>query len=173
MDEATFNETVERLKKVSGIIADLDEAIRADAFEILVPYVIGGEADDAEADEGEANASAKRRKARSEKVDYDHLIEEYESDKDSENAKLSLAILFDRHGRGPFQMSHIKNIADEFNISVPVRLDMTFKGAAKQDGKEVLRKQSDGWKVTPAGETWLKTTYGVAKGKKPLPTTSS
>jgi hypothetical protein len=45
---------------------------------------------------------------------------------------------------------------------------MTFKGA-KRDGKEVLRKQTDGWKITPSGEAWLKTTYGVSRGKEPLP----
>jgi hypothetical protein len=167
MDEAALNEIVGRLKKVNGIISKLDPAIRAEAFELLAPYVAGGEATEDEPAEGDGEGGAANRK-RGVVIDYDMLTEKFESDKDADNAMLSLAICLDRHGRGPFRMSQIKDVAQEFSLSVADRLDMTFKGA-KRDGKDVLRKQSDGWKITPSGETWLKTTYGVTRGKKPLP----
>jgi hypothetical protein len=173
MDEAAFNETVERLKKVNGIISNLDPAIRAEAFELLAPYVTGGGATEAEASEGDGDAAAATRKASGGAVDYNVLIEKFESDKDYENAMLVLAIVYDRHGRGPMQLSHIKVVSEEFNLTVPERLDKFFgpakRGVNKTDKKEVLRKQSDGWKITPSGEAWLKHTYGVTRGKKPLP----
>jgi hypothetical protein len=168
MDQGKFAETVKRLEEVDAVIKKLDPAIRSDAFGLLKGYVAGGrisvDLPDDEDDELDEERTPKRQQ-RGGALDVDALVEEFETDKDVDNALLALAIYYGRHGRGPFKMTALKSIATELKLTVPDRLDMTFKAGAKKDGKEVLRKQADGWKVTPSGETWLKTTYGVSRGK--------
>jgi hypothetical protein len=167
MDEKSFDQTVERLKKVNEVIAGLDEAIRADAFSVLKPYVTDGGGASAESEDDLDGATANDAGAQKPVTGFDVLIEKHESHKDSENAMLALAIFYGRHGRGPFQLSQIKAVADEFNLTVPKRID-NFFARAKRDGKDVVRKQSDGWKVVPYGDEWLKTTYNVTRGKLPV-----
>jgi hypothetical protein len=41
---------------------------------------------------------------------------------------------------------------------------------AKNDGKALFRQKDSGWQLTVHGEAYVKTTYDVRKGKKPLPT---
>lgn len=170
MDEQEYNQTVERLNEVNKVIEGLDASIRADAFKLLKPYVAAGAVTDDEDDTEEEGETPKKQTAKRSaggSVDFDELIETHESDTDYENALLALAIVYARHGKGPYALSLIKGAADEFNLTIPARLDMTFK-TLKRDEKEVLRKQADGWKVTPSGETWLKATYGVTRGKQPV-----
>ena len=71
-------------------------------------------------------------------LDEDALIEEHESDRESENALLALAIYYARYGKGPFKMSALSNVAKERNLDIPNRADMFFKGH-KRDGKEIVR----------------------------------
>lgn len=170
MDEHEYNQTVERLNKVNEVIEGLDASIRADAFKLLKPYVAAGAAADEE-DEVDLNveeSGEKRQKSGGGSVDFDELIESHESDKDYENAVLALAIIYARYGRGPFPLTMIKDTANEFNLTVPARPDKFF-ARHKRNGKEVLRKQAEGWKVTPSGEQWLKETYEVSRGKQSLP----
>jgi hypothetical protein len=168
MDEQAFAAAVERLKELNKVISGLDPTIRADAFKLLQGYV-GADASEAIDDEDEAESAEVKKSSSGSKVDFDKLIETHESDKDADNAVLALAITYARHGKGPFAMTVIKGVANEFNLTVPARPDMFFKGHKRQE-KEILRKQADGWKITPSGETWLKETYGVGRGKQPLST---
>ena len=164
MDEKTYEETVERLRKANAVIGELDPAIRTEAFAILRPYVAGSRRQQADAqveDENEGNESEDDTGWSG----YDELIEKHESDRDHENALLALSIYYDRHGRGPMELSQVKAVATEFNLDVPKRLDKFFDRAKRDEG-EVLRQQSDGWKVTPSGEKWLQKTYGVSRGKR-------
>lgn len=52
------------------------------------------------------------------------MLEKHLSDADHENAMLAVAILYARHGRGPFKMAHVSGLARQYNLNVPARLDM-------------------------------------------------
>ena len=98
------------------------------------------------------------------------MVERYASDKDHENALLALAVYYARHGKGPLALKDIKTIGgDEMNLDLPNRLDRAFADM-KRDGQLVMRKAADGtWKVMPSGEKWLRTAYGVTKGRSAPP----
>ena len=172
MDENAFDQTVERLKKANAVIDKLDPAIRSDAFALLRDYVVGGDAGDrgrGRGGGGDPKVGQEKRAPLAPDATEDALVERYESDKDFENALLCLAIVYKRHGRGPYpNWDPLKNVASHYSLEIPKALHMTFK-TLKRDDQIVLRKQADGWKITPSGEKWLKTTYGVGRGKEPLP----
>jgi hypothetical protein len=181
--EEQFREQVTRLHAVNREIAKLDPAIRASAFALLEPYIaevgnigLSAERKSASAGQKAARQSARPRRQASElpvvsaTEGEEALLEAHLSDADHENAMLALAILYSRHGRGPYQLAHISAVAKQFHLNVPVRLDMSFKKAKRGDQNAlVLRRQADGWKIMPSGETWLKATYGVSLGRSPLP----
>jgi hypothetical protein len=183
MSEEQFKEQVARLHAVNREIAKLDPAIRASAFALLEPYIAEISNTSLPAERKSASAGPKagrqgpprgRQKSEPPVVSStegeEALLEAHLSDADHENAMLALAILYSRHGRGPYQMVHIKAVAKQFHLNVPARLDMSFKTAKRGDQNAlVLRRQADGWKIMPSGETWLKATYGVTLGRTPLP----
>ena len=189
MDEEAFKALVKRLSDVNKVVASLDPAIRADAFALMEPYVAGSRADGPQrpargsggdatpAGTRAARKSAPRRPKRAKQTavvptdeEEEALVEQHLSDDDSTNALLALAILYMRHGRGLFDLGHLKGVAQQFNLNVPRRMDKFFLAAKRGDDKRhVLRKQEDGWKVTPSGGDWLNETYGVKMGRDPLP----
>jgi hypothetical protein len=186
MDETQFKERVKRLGEINSVISKLDPAIRGEAFDVLKPYVSDDDTGKATRKPRSAaprgqGATAKKSPAKkpatprgpvvAEPVEgEDELLEKHMSDADHENAMLAVAILYARHGRGPFQMSNITGVAKQYNLNTPARLDMFFKSAKRGEAKAlVIRKQADGWKIMPGGEKWLKETYGVKMGRSPLP----
>jgi hypothetical protein len=174
MDEPTFKARVARLEEVNAVIAKVEEAIRAEAFDLLKPYISGdaveGEPDvsntDGNGGSGSNGGSGRRRRSGG-AFDAEALVDDHESDNEADNVYLCLAIFYARHGRGPFTMPQLKTIAQEFGLAIPGRHDNTIRDA-KRDGKAVVRKGADGWKITPGGETWLKETYKVTRGHGPL-----
>lgn len=167
MDEERYKGTVDRLNEVNGVISKLDESIRADAWSILRPYVTGDE-------DVSRTPGSKGKDVKDESTPpppdstEEELIDKFESEKDHENLFLATGITFKRHGRGPFAMKVIKDVADQHKLSIPKRPDVTF-GNSPRDGAEVARKQADGWRITTTGAKWFKKTYGVQPGKDPLP----
>lgn len=184
MDETQFNERVRRLEQINGVVSKLDPAIRGEAFDVLKAYVSDDDRGKTRkaATGGGTNGTAARkspaRKPATPKAPVvakpvegeEELLEANLSETDHENAMLVLAILYARHGRGPFQMVHITAVARQYNLNVPARLDMFFRSAKRGESKAlVIRKMAEGWKIMPGGETWLKETYGVKMGRDPLP----
>jgi len=188
MDEIQFKERVKRLQEIDEVVAKLDPAIRSQAFDALKSYVGDGVVvtppPPREKMAATGGASGKQtRKAPSKKPaapkppvvaepaeGEDELLERHLSDADHENAMLVVAILYARHGRGPFQTAHITGVARQYNLKVPARLDMFFKSAKRGESKAlVIRRLADGWKIMPGGEAWLKETYGVTMGRSLLP----
>ncbi len=157
MDEREFKETAKRLKDVNAVVAKLDPALRGDAWTTLRPYVT--------VDGNSPRSPVQRTKKSSPdaSLDEDTLIETFESEKDADNLYLTLAILYLRHGRGPFSKEQVKEAADAHHLSIPDRFDVTLKGTKR------VRRQGSGWKISSAGETWLKEKFGVVKGKVPFP----
>ncbi|MEA2202122.1 MAG: hypothetical protein QOI89_2718 [Solirubrobacteraceae bacterium] len=198
MDEQAFKELVDRLGEANQVVADLDPAIRAEAFELMRPYVEGGDAVQKRGGRTTRSRSAAKPAAKpaaktptpkparkrsgpppakdavvveSATEAEEKLVESHLSDTEADNAMLALAIFYGRHGRAAFDMAHLQAIARQFNLNVPSRMDKTFRAAKRgADKKLVTRKQEDGWKVQPGGGNWLKETYGVEMGRQPLPT---
>jgi hypothetical protein len=188
MDESSFKERVRRIQEINYVVSKLDPAIRGEAFEMLKGYVTGGDADEpsrkgrqqsaTRATNGKQTGRSPTKKVATPKGPIvaepvegeDELLEKHLSDADHENAMLAVAILYARHGRGPFKIAHVAGVAKQYNLNVPARLDMFFKTAKRGDPKSlVMRKLAEGWKIMPSGEAWLKDTYGVRMGRTPLP----
>lgn len=163
MDEAAFKKLADRLKKASTVVEKLDPVIREDAWRILRPFV--------EPDEGSGGAASSKEPRGENGADplpsnasEDALIEQYESEKEAENLYLTLAILYKRHGKGPFSLEMIRAVGKSLHLSLPDRPDTTLRNSTRK----VVRKQEGGYKIQPGGEKWLKATYGVTKGKQPV-----
>jgi hypothetical protein len=169
MDKAGFDERAERLKQVSAVISDLDPTIRSDAWQMLKVFVTGGASPTTKPGGGGGDQTSSLDEAASPPADVQALVDKFESHADIENALLVLAIIFMQHGRGPFTTSLVKSIATEQNLPIPQRVDVSFRNI-KRDGSDLLRKGADGrWKITPAGENWIKETYSVKRGSAPIP----
>ncbi len=162
MDEKTFKELAGRLKKASVVIEKLDPVIREDAWKMLRPFVRPDAKDSGSirSENGGAGGEGPPPPDSSE----DDLIEKFESEKEAENLYLTLAILYKRHGKGPFSLDVIRAAGTSLNLSLPERPDTTLRNSTRK----VVRKQGNGYKVQPGGEKWLKEKYGVAKGKQPI-----
>lgn len=177
MDESEFKQLSERFKKANSVITKLDPVLREDAWQIMRPYVdVGGSpgsgTDGVKTSKPKKDRPAKRPKEEQAETqpplppdpDEEELIDRFESNKDSVNLYLVLAIFYKRHGRGPISTRFLKGLAKALGLDIPKRPDKTFGSKTS-----VVRKLEDGWKVTPNGETWLQETYGVHRGKGPLP----
>jgi hypothetical protein len=170
MDKAGFDERAKRLRQVSAVIGDLDPTIRPDAWQMLKDFVTGGASPVTKPGGGEGDKGASPPGAGSPPADVQALVDKFESHADIENALLVLAIIFMQHGRGPFTTSLVKSIATEHNLPIPQRVDVSFRNI-KRDGSDLLRKGADGrWKITPAGENWIKGTYSIKRGSAPIAT---
>lgn len=166
MDDQTFKTVTARLKEASGVIETLDPVIREDAWKILRPFVEGRDGNNAttEGKSGTADREAPPPPDASEDV----LIEKFESEKEADNLWLTFAILYKRYGKGPFSMEQIRALAKSLHLPLPGRPDTTIRNSRRK----AVRKQEGGYKILPGGEKWLKETYGVTKGKQPLPSDS-
>lgn len=188
MDEISFKERVKRIQEINNVVSKLDPAIRSEAFEMLKGYATeggiepspprGGQDAKTSGTDGKRVRKPPARSAATPRGPVvaepgegeDEMLERHLNDADHENAMLAIAILYARHGRGPFKMAHISGVATQYNLNVPARLDMFFKSAKRGESKAlVIRKLAEGWKIMPSGEAWLKETYGVKMGRRPLP----
>ena len=165
MDEKTYQEIVVRLQQVNGVITKLDPAIRSEAFSLLKAYVSGSQPPT-------SDRSAPANGARQEDTGPDLTASEeffttHEGGKPAENAYLVAAYLYSQHGTAPFSTEDVRTVANHAGLTLPERVDVTL-GQAKKGGKQLFKRAGRG-KLQPNvhGETYLKNTYDVTKGKKP------
>jgi hypothetical protein len=163
MDEKTFKDLANRLKKVSAVVEKLDPVIREDAWKLLRPF-IGTDGGTSEPDHPKTGDTAGESPPSTDSSE-DELIENFESEKEADNLYLTLAILYKRHGKGPFSLDLIRAVGQSHHLALPSRPDTTLRNSTRK----VVRKQEGGYKILSGGEKWLKDKYGVAKGKQPLP----
>jgi hypothetical protein len=164
VDKPALTEIETRLLEVNEIIKKLDESIRVAAFDFLKPYVLGApikihKPHDAPADPAGSTD------------DLAAMVVKFGSDdKPSENAKLLSAWWFSQHGSAPFSMKWIKEMGTSSGLTFPDSPSMTFRQAASK-GKNLYEALGEGglMKPTISGEQYLKATYGVKKGTKPVP----
>lgn len=169
MDKKGLGEIEERLLELNKVIAKLDSSIRLAAFEFLKPYITDGiiraaKTSHAHKDDDDGSNAGQA-------ADLETLVTEYGSDKKpSENARLLTAWWFSQHGSAPFSIKWIKETGDSTGLTLPETPAMTFR-SAKVKGKDLYNAVGKGglFKVTVAGETFLKATYKVKKGTRPPP----
>ena len=167
MDKDIIADVKKRLLQISKTISSLEPAIRAAAFDILAPYYF----DDYEpgaSDTDKNKGKKKRTRGRSGgTASLENFISTHEHNKPKDNVFLIAAWLYSQHGAVPITGKHCQRISGETGITIPNRPDNTMR-QAKRKGKNLFRKQGKGWKPTTSGELFLKDTYKVRKGNKPL-----
>ena len=158
MDKAAFQGRVKRLKEVNAIISKIDPSVRAAAFTLLEDYV-----------RTESSSSTKTSKKTSTTAtvgDRERFFSAYDNMRVSENALLVAAWWFSQYGTSSFSLAQIRAIADDVGITIPDRVDMTFR-AAKRNKKSLFKRAGTGkYAATVHGQTYLKQTYNVKQGTK-------
>lgn len=168
-----FEASVARLKAVNDVVKGLDPAIRAGAFELLQPYVLGdsrrggrGEGDDAGGGTHDGNGDIAVQALDDEAIQG--LIDEHMSDVATENGVLVTAIFYSLYGRGPFEVKELSGFATTHGVLFPEQFHKTV-AKRKHDGNNIVRKIAGGYLVTASGEAHLKQTYGVSRGTQSKP----
>lgn len=168
MDSNAFADTVKRLQEVNGVISKLDPAIRQDAFSLLKGYVSGqNQLAAARVKHQGSNGSETRiEDGDIDLSDAEQFFTTHEGGKPSTNAYLCVAYLYSQYGANPFSMDDVRAVANQAGLTLPDRVDVTLAGA-KKSGKPLFKRAGRG-KLQPNvhGETYLKNTYGIAKGTK-------
>lgn len=158
MDQKEFNERASRLHEVGKIIEKLPTEIRNEAFGFLKGYIsqqVAAPARKESPAEHEADSG-----------DGADLFSKFDHNKPSDNARLIAAHLFQEYGSEPFSVEEVKAVAANVGITIPDRVDKTL-GTAAENGKQLFTQVGRSkFKPTVHGESYLKTTYGIKKGKK-------
>jgi hypothetical protein len=163
MNKAGFEGLAERLLEVNKIVAKLDPAIRASAFDLLKGYVAD---EHVKTPPGERAGHVDQRMG----PDLEGLISAHPDNRPSENVHLLAADWYGRYGAAPFTVDNLKKAASDAGLTIPDRPDMTLK-TAKEGGKKLYQSAGRGlYKPTVPGELFLRKTYSVRKGSgSPLP----
>jgi len=169
MDKEKTAEIQSKLLEMNKLIAKLDPAIRAAAFDIMVPYYF----EDKPAVRKTKVEKIKAGGGASSKEDVDvsdlgSFLENFEHAKPADNVMLLVAWLYSQYGARPIQAKEIKELSDASGLVIPNRPDNTMR-QAKDKGKGLFSQQGKGWKLTVSGELFVKTTYSVKKGSKSIP----
>lgn len=162
----------EKIDEIKGNLIELNETIssfcpeiRLAAFDILAPYYFD-----------KLPKSGKRKKKIEE--DYEDAVRVYTKDmgpffnlfdhkQPKNNVLLIVAWLYSQYGVFPITTKEIKDIGNSTGLVIPGRPDNTMR-TAKKKGKSLFNQLGKGWKLTVSGETYLRETYSVKKGNKPL-----
>jgi hypothetical protein len=191
MDDPTFDNIAERLRKVNELIETLDPAIRADAFLILRPYVAGNADQDSDDETQSQQAARKKRqpkkrgtsppsrqtaaKPKRTAVVVDASAEEFVRSQDISEPHLTVRAIaawwFSQYGSTAITNADLRAIADQIGVTLPQRPDMSLKRSANANGKPIFRSGGKGKLVptAPHGELYFQEEYGVKKGTKAPP----
>ena len=167
MDSSTFSATVKRLEEVNAVVTKLDPAIRTEAFALLTSYICSGQIPGAVA--GKSTTGMTNGEVDDTALDLTEAEEFFtasESGKPAANAYLTVAYLYSQYGASPFSLDDVRAVAEHAGLTLPDRVDVTLAGA-KKSGKPLFKRAGRG-KLQPNvhGETYLKTTFDIAKGTK-------
>ena len=165
MEKDKIDEIKEKLIEINEIISSFSPEIRASAFDILAPYYFE-----------DLPKKRKIKKTRDEDEtgedqfetdDIGSFISSFDHKQPKNNVLLIVAWLYNKHGVFPISTKLIKEIGNSTGLVIPSRPDMTLK-TAKKKGKTLFSQIGKGWQLTVSGETFLRETYHVKKGNKPL-----
>lgn len=161
MLDGAFRETITRLEEVNEVIQKLDPSIREAAFQLFLPYVKA-------TFPGTVVSEKIALSAGTTSPSLEELMRNHPNAAAHENAYILAAHWYAEYGIEPFSLEGMKSLGNNAGMTLPERLDMTYK-QAKSEGKASFQVISRGsYKPTVAGEGWLRATYGVSKGKQKL-----
>ena len=167
MIEDSISEAKKKLIEMNKLISSLDLSIRAAAFELLTPYYF-----DNEAPPKEPNTKAPKilpaKKSSETDDNLSEFVTQFTHDKPKDNVYLLAAWIYSQHGLVTISSAQLRELASEIGVTIPTRPDMTMR-SAKKKGKSLFKQDNSGYKPTVHGELYLKQTYSVDKGNKPLP----
>lgn len=176
-----FDDLLKRMQKIADSVnAFKSEEVQLAAFRALLDAA-GVELNEEESEHGvpdeKTSKAAKKKPTKGAKraenkaldaQDPEDFFAQFDHTRSAENVKLIVAWLYSQHGVFPITRAHIKETADNAGLTVAERSDNTMR-QAKANGKALFTQGSKGWKLTLAGERYMKEAYGVKKGNKPLP----
>lgn len=159
MDAETYKERIKRLKEVNEMVQGLDPAIRASAFTLLEEYVTG---------EKVVSPSATAVSEPQEEIAT--ALEKFATaighEKPSDNVFALAAFYYSQYGSALFSVDEIRSMATDVGVTVPARVDVTFK-SAQRGGKSLFKRMGKGkYQPTVHGEAFFKNTYDVVKGRR-------
>ncbi len=159
-----FERTADRLGRINEVVARLDGAIRAQAFEVLRPFI--------GAPSSPAGSAQDRRSLEKSQGDLQpdkpeglrDFIAKQSDKKPSDNVYSLVAWMYSQYGIEPFNTTEILALAEETGLTIPARVDMTLE-SMKREGKKLVQKVERGtYRVTVHGEIFFKDKYQVTKG---------
>ena len=165
MDREKIDKVKQKLLEINETISSLDPEIRAAAFDILAPYYF-----DNTSQKKPDRALKKEEEVEEEHIetdDMDTFFSAHDHKQPKNNVNLIVAWLYQQHGVFPITSKMIKDIGNATGLIVPNRSDNTMR-QAKKKGKSLFNKQDSGWQLTVSGQTFIRETYDVKKGNKPL-----
>ncbi len=165
MDRETIDKVKKKLLEINETISSLDPEIRAAAFDILAPYYFDKVPQKRPAKKLKVEDEVKEEHVETD--DMDTFFNAHDHKQPKNNVILIAAWLYQQHGVVAISSKMIKDIANATGLIVPNRPDNTMR-QAKKSGKSLFNKQGSGWQLTVSGQTFIRKTYGVKKGNKPL-----
>ena len=166
MSDDQVKELKKKLLEINQIVSELDPAIRVQAFEILAPHYFEERLPKKTIVEKRAEKTEKVEKISTE--DEATFFSDFSHKKPSENIHLIVAWYFSQFGNFPITTKLLRQKASDVGLTIPERPDTTMR-YAKKKGKNLYRKQGNGYLPTVYGEANLKEIYKVSKGTKTLP----
>lgn len=166
MSDEQVKEVKKKLLEINQIISELDPAIRVQAFEILAPHYFEERLPKKTIVEKKAEKTEKVEKISTE--DEATFFRTFSHKKPFDNVHLIVAWYFSQFGLFPITTKFLRQKADDVGLTIPERPDSTMRKATK-NGKNLYRKQGNGYQPTVHGEANLKEIYKVSKGTKTFP----
>lgn len=154
---------ITRLQRVSKVLKEFDSEIRPLAFEFLKPY-LAGEVSAADqtlvhpVGNGQSHAN----------LGMHAFFKAHTQKKPADNVSAIAAWYYSQYGLTPLKKTDINETANLVGITVPSRSDKTLAQKTVK-GKVCFRSTAGGYVPTVHGEDFMKETYKVTKGRKPLP----
>lgn len=167
-DVKEFESTKDLLVKINEVVSKMDHAVRLATFDLLVSRYVTKQAPASPAPKANPDAAVKADAPIVDTSDIGAFIDPLDTKKPNENVEALVAWLYSQYGAYPVTTKELKELADACGLIIPARADNTMRNA-KSGGKGLFQQQGKGWKLTVSGEMYMKETFGVKKGNKPLP----
>lgn len=166
MDKEKFQERIKKIKEVDEFIKTLDSSIRETAFKLLEDYITGRKRKETHIEGEGSTVFDTGGVVIPDESTKENFFSQFDHEKPSDNALLIAAYHYSQFGTAVLTIKETKEIADSVGITIPNRVDVTFKGA-KKNQKSLFQTVGKGkFKPTVHGEKYFKETYGVTKGTK-------
>jgi hypothetical protein len=149
--------------EVAKLIEKVPAEIRAQAFTLLASYVSGTPLRESKREESADTEPP------SSPEDREGFFSSFTHEKPADNVKLIAAWWYSQHGSAALSLAALRALATDVGLTIPERPEETLRQAA-HEGKTLFKAGGRAlWEPTVHGESYLKKTYKVKKGKNPLP----